>query len=117
LFDESKQKEADIDDLPTLLAKDSNGNIVVNLPQPRSIPLLGDILIRVKHSGAFSNSLVCRISFNTAFTFSQNMKYTLKEVSPVSIRKDERISKDFGITLITEPFCKKCNSQTPISNF
>ena len=45
------------------------------------------------------------------------MKYGIKDLDPVSIRKDDRINENFAITLITEPFCKKCNSQTPIFQF
>lgn len=32
------------------------------------------------------------------------MKYTIKDVDPVSIRKNDKYDDDFAITLLIEPF-------------
>lgn len=106
LFDENSEEFKTIQEDPVLVQTDSRKNVVINLPQPKSLGLLGDILVRIKHKSSFSNTLIWRVCFNTAFTFSQFMKYGIKDLDPVSIRKDERINENFAITLITEPFCK-----------
>lgn len=84
------------------------------IPQARKQLIQGDILLRVKNRAAFSNSLICRVCFNTSFIFSEQMKYTIKDVDPVSVRKDDRFSHNFKLVLKTQPFCNKCTSQTPI---
>jgi hypothetical protein len=58
LFDENSEEFKTIQEDPVLVQKDSRNNVVVNLPQPKSLGLLGDILVRVKHKGSFSNTLV-----------------------------------------------------------
>ena len=104
LFEEDKNDTRNVVYDPTYAAKDENNEIIVTIPQPRNQLLLGDILLRIKHKGSFSNSLICRICFNTAFTFNEKMKFTIKDVDPVSLRKDERFDPNFALTLITEPF-------------
>lgn len=103
-------------DLP-ILEEEEDENTWHIIPQKKDQLLIGDILLRIKHKGAFSNPWVCRIGFNTAFIFNNQMKYSIKDIDPVSIRKDNKFSPDFSITLSTEPFCMKWNSQTPISKF
>ena len=103
-------------DLPRTENVAEDGIESVTLPQKKNQLLSGDILLRVKHRGAFSNSLVCRIWFNTSFTYDKWMKYTIKDVDPVSIRKNDKYSNDFSITLVTEPSWKICSSQTPLDN-
>ena len=115
LFEEDKNDARNVVYDQTYVTRDENDEIVVTIPQPRNQLLLGDILLRIKHKGSFSNSLVCRIWFNTSFTFNEKMKYTIKDVDPVSIRKDERFDPNFALTLITEPFCRKWTSKVPIS--
>lgn len=101
----------------SILGEDEDENAWHNIPQKKNQLLIGDILLRIKHKGAFSNPSVCRIWFNTAFIFNNQIKYSIKDIDPVSIRKDDRFSPDFSITLVTEPFWTKWNSQTPISKF
>lgn len=102
---------------PDIIDSNLNDETIITIPQARDQLLIGDVLIRIKHKGSFSNSLICRICINTAFTFNEVMTYTIKDIDPVSIRKDDRYTDKFALTLTTEPFCRKCNSLTPISQF
>lgn len=64
-----------------------------------------------KHAG-FSNKVMFRIMFNTAFISSGNyIKAGKMELSPEDIRKDKNkvIPKDFIIYIHFEDFCNVCN--------
>ena len=64
-----------------------------------------------KHAG-FSNKVMFRIMFNTAFISSGNyIKAGKMELSPEDIRKDKNkvIPKDFIIYIHFEDFCNTCN--------
>ena len=91
------------DDVETVIIEQNNNQL-----------LLGDILLRIKHKGSFSNSLVCRIGFNTAFIEGPEMKYAIKDVDPVSIQGNDKFSEKFAITLVTEPYWNEWSPQTPL---
>lgn len=71
----------------------------------------GDVKIVFKHAG-FSNKLMFRIMFNTAFIQRGNyIKAGKMELSPEDIRKDKNkiIPQDFIIYIHFEDICKTCN--------
>ncbi len=64
-----------------------------------------------KHAG-FSNKLICRIMFNTAFIQRGNyIKAGKMELSPEDIRKDKDkiIPKDFIVYIHFDDVCTKCS--------
>lgn len=106
VFDLAPIEETPVSDAQTII-----------IPQRVDQLVAGDILLKIKHKGNFSSSLVCRICFNTAFAYDKEMKYTMKDLDPVSLRKNDKYDEEFAITLVNEPFCKKCTCQTPMENF
>jgi len=115
-FEDNLSKDQVIYDLAPIDTGEDVAN-TITLPQRLHQLLTGDVLMKIKHKGAFSNSLVCRIWFNTSFIYNSQMKYTIKDLDPVSIRKNDKYDDAFAITLITEPFWKHWNSKTPINEF
>lgn len=107
LFEEEKSESRHSQSDPVYLQISTAESNTVKIPQEKDQLLMGDILLRIKHKGAFSNNLICRVCFNTAYIFDTNMTYTIKDVDPVSVRKDDRISPQFAITIVTDPFCRK----------
>ena len=73
--------------------------------------LQGDVKIVFKHAG-FSNKVMFRIMFNTAFIQRGNyIKAGKMELSPEDIRKDKNkiIPKDFIVYIHFDDFCTVCN--------
>jgi hypothetical protein len=68
------------------------------------------------NKGTVSKNTICRLTFNTSFVFDQVMPFRLKELDPNHIRKDNRISPNIQVDLISKPYCKDCNSKTPLEN-
>ena len=99
-----------------LLYVDNNGEIhnEIILPQRTNIELVDDWLFKIYHK-SFSNPLVCRFCVNTSFIFKNETHLSIKDLDPWSIRKDNKICKDFEIILVTEAYWKRCDSQTPIN--
>lgn len=56
------------------------------------------------------DSIICRLSFNTAFIPASNtLTFYKNTVSPDSVKKDNRFSDEFQIKFIFEEYCKQCN--------
>jgi hypothetical protein len=73
--------------------------------------LQGDVKILFKHAG-FSNKVIFRIMFNTAFIQRGNyIKAGKMELSPEDIRKDKNkvIPEDLIVYIHFEDFCDVCN--------
>ena len=73
--------------------------------------LQGDVKILFKHAG-FSNKVIFRIMFNTAFIQRGNyIKAGKMELSPEDIRKDKNriIPEDFIMYIHFEDVCDICN--------
>jgi hypothetical protein len=60
--------------------------------------LFGDIHFLFKNRGMMTDSLICRIAFNTAFVGLRNTyNFDKTIVSPDKIKKDSRISDEFFV--------------------
>ena len=83
--------------------------------------LHGDVQFVFKHRGVLSDSLICRVAFNTAFIPPNNTLIFKRDmVSPDKFKKDPRVSDDFLIQFIFEDFCQECNkpwSMSDLSSF
>ena len=79
--------------------------------QKANMCLQGDVKILFKHAG-FSNKVIFRIMFNTAFIQRGNyIKAGKMELSPEDIRKDKNriIPEDFIMYIHFEDVCDICN--------
>ena len=74
-------------------------------------PLLrGDVHFLFKHRGVLSDSLICRIAFNTAFIpLGNNLTFSKTTISPDKAKKDPRFSDDLLIQFVFEDYCTTCN--------
>lgn len=58
--------------------------------------LFGDVHFLFKNKGVISDSLICRIAFNTAFIpHNNNLTFLKTTVSPDKVKKDSRIHEEF----------------------
>ena len=79
--------------------------------QKQSLVLQGDVKIMFKHAG-FSNKVMFRIMFNTAFIQRGNyIKAGKMELSPEDIRKDKGkvIPSDLIVHIFFEDVCDVCD--------
>ena len=79
--------------------------------QQRNLILQGDVKIILKHAG-FSNKVMFRIMFNTAFIQRGNyIKAGKMELSPEDIRKDKGkiIPPDFIVYIHFDDICTRCS--------
>lgn len=77
---------------------------------------MGDVHILFKSLGVFSDSLICRVAFNTAF-IGTTLTLNKQTISPDKIKKDSRIGKDFLLHMVFEPLCRKCSRATKLDGF
>ncbi|CAD8112550.1 unnamed protein product [Paramecium sonneborni] len=78
------------------------------------IPICGDILIKVFNDGMLKNQKMFRLAFNTAFideTAQNTLQFSLKDLDPSQLLKDDRFDKNFQVVIQIEP-CIKCNNKT-----
>ncbi|CAD8115687.1 unnamed protein product [Paramecium sonneborni] len=78
------------------------------------MPVYGDILIKVFNEAMLKNEKMFRLAFNTAFIdeATQNtLQFSLKDLDPSQLLKDERFDKNFQVIIQIEP-CTKCNNRT-----
>lgn len=68
----------------------------------------GDLYFRLINSK--NNNLICRWSINTSFVNVNTNTYTLtkESVDPDSIKKSNKFSPDFSITIHFKDVCKTC---------
>lgn len=97
------------------LSKEGSACFKLTARERKICTLHGDIKIIFKHRG-FSDSVLFRIMFNTAF-IKQGEGYIQAgklELSPEDIRKDKGsiIPNNFRITLFFDDFCQTCNPET-----
>lgn len=82
--------------------------------QRNSFTMRGDTKIIFTHQG-FSEQMICRIMFNTAFIQNGNYICAGKmQLSPEDIRKDKGkiLPKEFLIYIFFDDFCFDCNNYT-----
>lgn len=80
--------------------------------QRMSFTMHGDTKIIFNHKGAFKDTMICRIMFNTAFIQNGNYICAGKmQLSPEDIRKDKGkiLAKEFKIYIFFDEFCQNCN--------
>lgn len=66
----------------------------------------GDVHFIFKHRGVLSDSLICRIAFNTAFIpLGNNLSFRKTTISPDKAKKDSRLSNELVIQFVFEDFC------------
>jgi hypothetical protein len=94
--------------------KDGEIIFLLTEEQKKSFTMRGDTKIVFMHEG-FSDQILFRIMFNTAFIQNGNyIKAGKMELSPEDIRKDKGkiLQNDFKIYIKFEDFCEKCNPHT-----
>jgi phosphatidylinositol-3,4,5-trisphosphate 3-phosphatase/dual-specificity protein phosphatase PTEN len=81
------------------------------------IEIIGDVTIKLYNQELISNKNLGRISFNTAFINSDDIKivFNIKETDPDSMMKKNYINKNFKITLNISSECTCQNLKFPIS--
>lgn len=58
--------------------------------------IIGDVNFNFKHMGLLSDTVFCRIAFNTSFIPRNNtLIFNRENVSPDSVKKDNRFSDKF----------------------
>ena len=97
------------------LSKEGSACFKLSASEKKICTLHGDIKIIFKHHG-FSDTMLFRIMFNTAF-IKQGEGYILAsklELSPEDIRKDKGsiIPNNFKLTMFFDDFCQTCNPET-----
>lgn len=78
--------------------------------------LVGDVHLLLKSRGVISDSLICRVAFNTAFV-GPTLTLTKQTISPDKMKKDSRLGKDFLLHLVFEPLCRNCSRTTKLDGF
>lgn len=74
---------------------------IIPLPHPSQLKLWGDYLFRVKQKNAMTSEQICRFSFHTSFISNDELVFPLRELDPVSIRKDTRLDSNLKIVIKT----------------
>ncbi|CAD8202751.1 unnamed protein product [Paramecium octaurelia] len=85
-----------------------------DLKLDKLMPIYGDILIKVFNEGILKKEKMFRLAFNTAFideTAQNSLEFSLHDLDPSQIIKDERFDKNFKVIITIEP-CAKCNNRT-----
>lgn len=73
--------------------------------------LKGDVHFVFKHKGVLTDSLICRVAFNTAFVPPSNsLVFTKETLSPDSLKKESKIPDNFIIQFVFADYCSECKS-------
>ena len=71
-------------------------------------------MIWVMNKGTMKKSLIAWLSFNTSFIKEEPFSFSMRELDPNGIRKDNRISKNISVEVFTKPYCYVCTNTTPL---
>ena len=76
----------------------------------------GDVAIKIYKRGLFSDKLLGKVSFNTAFLDknTNELTFNLDEIDPDNLKKNKNIPKDYSITLELTKFCE-CDNKNNVN--
>ena len=69
-----------------------------------------------KSKGVITDSLICRVAFNTAF-IGTTLTLTKQTISPDKMKKDSRLGKDFLLHFVFEALCRQCSRTTKLDGY
>jgi hypothetical protein len=83
------------------------------------VPLVGDVLVRIRDNGSIKDRTLARFSFNTAFINDLRhdekrllLQFSVEQLSPYGEQKDSYFPPDFNVSVNLQIVCL-CSSQTP----
>ena len=75
-----------------------------------SIILIGDVTMHLYHNATYSDTFLCRWSFNTSFVEMNTLTLTVDDVDPDRTRVDKRFNKPhFKIQVFFDDYCSMCS--------